>query len=163
MAYHGMCAPGFSSLDGWCVLDDRCGPGAYPGRMCMMDGVMKEYLRPHHQKHAGISAENIVCVEGKHLMFKHHDATPACVNSGSVDKLKQRGWLTEKPPIACTLDYNPVCGVDGITYGNMCALNAEHIALMHTGECVVIEEVVEETSGKEFSVDLTESVGMTSR
>jgi hypothetical protein len=55
MSYKGMCAPGFASLDGICVLDDRCGPGAYPGKMCMMDGIMKQYLRPHHQKHAGIS------------------------------------------------------------------------------------------------------------
>ena len=26
MSFNGMCAPGFFSLDGMCVLDDRCGP-----------------------------------------------------------------------------------------------------------------------------------------
>ena len=136
--HNGICAPGFASLGKICVLDDRCGPGAYAGKVCMMDdGEMKPYLRPHHQKHAGISAENIICAEGKHLMFKHYDATPACVNSSSVDKLKHRGWQTEKPPIACTMEYNPVCGVDGVTYGNMCGLRAEHMAMKHTGECIL--------------------------
>ena len=133
-SYMGLCAPGFTSLDGLCVLDDRCGPGAYAGRLCVMDGVIKEYLRPHHQKFAGLSADNIICLEGKQLMFKH-DATPSCFNDMSVEKMKQRGWHTEKPPIACTMEYNPVCGVNGITYGNLCGLNAEHMAMTHHGEC----------------------------
>ena len=136
ISHMGMCAPGFANLDGMCVLDDRCGPGAYPGKVCMMDGVMKEYLRPHHQKHAGISVDNIICAEGKHLMFKHHDATPACVNSDSVDKLKHRGWQTEKPPIACTMEYNPMCGMDNVTYGNPCMLQSQHMALKHSGQCM---------------------------
>ena len=109
MSYMGMCAPGFASLGDICVLDDRCGPGIYAGKVCMIDGVMKQYLRPLHQKYAGISADNIICAEGKQLMFKSRDATPACINSESVQKLIQRGWQNEKPPIACTADYTPVC------------------------------------------------------
>jgi hypothetical protein len=136
MAFNGMCAPGFASLDEMCVLDDRCGPGAYPGRMCIMDGMMKQYLRPHHQKYAGISVDNIICVEGKELMFKHHNASPACVNSQSIEKLKHRGWQTEKPAIACTMEYNPMCGMDGVTYGNPCMLHVQYMALNHQGECL---------------------------
>ena len=136
MSYNGMCAPGFAALNGMCVLDDRCGPGAYPGKMCMMDGVLKEYLRPHHQKHAGLSAQNIICAEGKQLIFKQSDASPACVLSDSVKKLESRGgWHTQMPAIACTMQYDPVCGVDGVTYGNMCALNSSHMAVKHLGEC----------------------------
>ena len=136
MSYNGMCAPGFASLDGLCVLDDRCGPGVYAGKVCVMDGVMKEYLRPMQQKHAGITADHVICAEGKQLLFKSSDATPVCINSQSVEKLVQRGgWQSEKPPIACTMEWNPVCGVDGNTYGNLCGLNAEHMALKHNGEC----------------------------
>ncbi len=135
--HNGVCAPGFAVLDKICVLDDRCGPGAYPGKVCIMDGIMKEYLRPLHQKHAGISADNIICAEGKQLLFKSHNAFPACVDSNSVEKLEKRGWQLEKPPIACTLEYDPVCGMDEVTYGNKCALNAEHIAMKHEGECLM--------------------------
>ena len=136
MSYMGMCGPGFAPLGGMCALDDRCGPGAYAGRICMMDGVMKQYLRPLQQKYAGISVDDIICAEGKQVLFKSSDATPICVNLHSVEKLIQRGgWQSDKPVIACTLDWNPVCGMDGMTYGNMCNLKSQHMAMKHQGEC----------------------------
>lgn len=139
LPYKGLCAPGFAALDNICVLDDRCGPGAYAGKVCTIDGVTKPYLKPLQQGHAGISAANVICAEGLELVFRSDNGSPACVKSSSVAKLKERGWQEEKPVLACTLEYNPVCGVDGITYGNMCAIGAEHIAVKHAGECSVME------------------------
>lgn len=132
--YEGLCAPGFASLGQICVLDDRCGPGAYPGKVCVMDGMEKPYLKPLHQGNAGIAASDVICAEPLQLIFKH-DLSPACVKPESASKLENRGWSTIPPVIACTLQYAPVCGVNEKTYGNMCMLNAEHVAIKHQGEC----------------------------
>ncbi|WP_428323972.1 DUF4377 domain-containing protein [Nitrosopumilus sp.] len=132
--YNGVCAPGFVSLGEICVLNDRCGPGIYPGKVCVMDGVKQSYLRPLHQGNAGIAANDVVCADDFRLLFKH-DITPACVKDSSVDKFVERGWNLEPPVVACTLEYAPVCGVNEKTYGNMCALNADHVAIKSKGEC----------------------------
>lgn len=55
-------------------------------------------------------------------------ATAAC---GAAD---QTGTCAAKPD-ACDLSYSPVCGCDGMTYGNACAAAAEGISVAKTGEC----------------------------
>ena len=46
---------------------------------------------------------------------------------------------TSKSPMACTMQYDPMCGVDGFTYGNACMLSGAGVELAYTGACVATE------------------------
>ena len=51
----------------------------------------------------------------------------------------------EEDLTVCTMQWDPMCGVDGETYGNLCMLDAADVKLDYQGECVVAEpEVMEE-------------------
>jgi plastocyanin len=43
----------------------------------------------------------------------------------------------------CTMQWEPMCGVDGETYGNLCMLNSADIKLDYEGECVIEQSTVE--------------------
>ncbi|MGH1569138.1 MAG: Kazal-type serine protease inhibitor family protein, partial [Nitrosopumilus sp.] len=47
--------------------------------------------------------------------------------------------VPDAKPTVCTMQWDPMCGVDGETYGNMCMLDAADVKLDYRGECVITE------------------------
>jgi len=53
------------------------------------------------------------------------------------DIIEPRIIPVEERPTVCTLQWDPMCGVDGETYGNLCMLDAADVKLDYQGECVI--------------------------
>lgn len=50
---------------------------------------------------------------------------------------------TSVPEYGCSELYDPVCGVNGITYGSRCEAGAANITAAYQGECVSLPTVSE--------------------
>ncbi len=53
--------------------------------------------------------------------------------------IEPRIITVEEKTVACTMQWHPVCGVDGKTYGNQCGLDAAGIELDYSGECLIVQ------------------------
>ncbi|TFH00705.1 MAG: hypothetical protein E4G77_04590 [Nitrosopumilus sp.] len=56
-----------------------------------------------------------------------------------TDVMEPRVIAPGEKPVACTMQWDPMCGVDGVTYGNSCMLNAADAQLNYPGECAIQE------------------------
>ena len=64
------------------------------------------------------------------------------ISMDPTDIPEPRAIVNEEKKIACTMQWDPVCGVDGETYGNQCSLDAANIKLDYSGECLIPEPEV---------------------
>ncbi len=67
----------------------------------------------------------------------------------------------EEDLTVCTMQWDPMCGIDGETYGNLCMLDAVDVKLDYEGECVTAEPEPEaETSPMSQTISIPLGVGV---
>lgn len=55
------------------------------------------------------------------------------VNSGDIMTIMPISAIQPDEPMMCTMEYMPVCGINGVTYGNSCSAGKNAVA--YAGEC----------------------------
>jgi hypothetical protein len=71
-------------------------------------------------------AQALACGAGEYCAYP---ATGFCGAAGQTGVCMPR-------PEACTMQYDPICGCDGVTYPSSCVAAAAGVSVASTGECL---------------------------
>jgi plastocyanin len=92
---------------------------------------------------------------------------PRIVSDEEMEIKSEPTTVTEPEPeedlTVCTMQWDPMCGIDGETYGNLCMLDAADVKLDYEGECVTAEPEAEpeaETLPMSQTISIPEGVGV---
>lgn len=120
-----LCGPGLVCERGECVAERDCTINCFvPDPVCGDNGVTYWCGEVEASCNEVMVAYDGECIAGGGRCASNDDCVPGELCMGGVCE-----------PGACPMNYDPVCGSDGVTYGNACLAGLARVEIVAAGPC----------------------------